>query len=88
MSYLWLVSRTDDWDYDEFESFVCVAPDAAYAVRMCPTYGHLTGAPVFHADASPLIRRTWTEPQNLRVERLGTADCGEPRIVAAVFNAG
>jgi hypothetical protein len=78
---LWLVMRTDNYGYDDFDSMV-VRAESADAARQIHPRGHFWPWP----DTSA---RCWTEAQHLDVEYLGEATEGaQPGVVCASFNAG
>lgn len=85
MNIYW-VARTDKVGYDEYDSFVVVAPNKHAALythpdQFCPTWK--TGP--WDGD-NP--RGTWTKVGNVEVALVGKADNDEYRIVCASFNAG
>jgi hypothetical protein len=84
---LFLVSRPDPADYDEYDAFVVAAPDAATARWMYPMSG------AFSDEAIP--KESWQQgcwvkdPETLSVAYLGEARDGMPQgVVLASFNAG
>jgi hypothetical protein len=75
---IYKVERTDEADYDEYDSFVCAAASTSDAIRMhpCPgDEGHYCSWPA--------------KPETLRVTKLGTALPYQAHgIILASFNAG
>jgi len=95
------VSRAPDdrIDYDEYDSFVCVAVDMAAARHMHPrptrTWVDGTGwcwvGDTDHSHVTPDEYHSWTsEIDTLVIERIGVAigDYPESGVVLTSFNAG
>lgn len=76
---LYLISQTENEDYDTYDSAVVRAKSEDDARLMHPS-GH----------AGPWDRNTWCRsPDAVTVEKIGTAEKGAKRgIVLASFNAG
>lgn len=74
MLSIYLVSRRDAVDYDEYDSFVCVAETAHEALQLQPGR----------------TQDTWTTPDKLECEYLGVAASTykKPQVLLASFNAG
>lgn len=69
---LYLISRTDRVDYDEFDSFVVAAKSEGDALSCSPSkynYG-------------------WTTQNNLTVECIGESNSQVEKVIIASFNAG
>jgi len=92
---IYLVIRSK-YSYDDYDSFVCVAPSEYFARRCHPdeTLKFLNGIWVQVEDHSPAQQfdiDSWVEPSEidtLKVTYLGKAESPEPRVVLASFNAG
>ena len=86
---IYLVKRTDEVSYDEFDSFVCVAESEDMARNMKPV---LWGNPrKFEKVKWEEERTTWARGiKDVTVHYLGKAAQlkREPQIVCASFNAG
>ncbi|MFI9123849.1 hypothetical protein ACIGW0_31410 [Streptomyces bikiniensis] len=84
---LWLVSRTDDTDYDEYSAIVVRAADEETARRIA-THGE-ERASRWHADGvywEPAFLGFERDGSNLTVERLGAR--GPAGLILASFRAG
>ncbi|KKL74499.1 hypothetical protein LCGC14_2064310 [marine sediment metagenome] len=69
---IYLVSRTDEVDYDEYDAVVVVAHNAKEAKTIKPSdYG-----------------KEWETPENLQVLLVGTANRKRKGIILASFKAG
>lgn len=83
---IYLVSRTDDWSYDEYDSMVVVAESADQAKLLNPRTGQ------YMTDEEWAERwANWTRsPDNLEVTLIGEASerSPEPRLILASYNAG
>lgn len=72
---LFLISQTENRDYDTYDSAVVCAPDEETARKVDPSGGSR--------------RHTWASPCAVTVEYLGEArKAMPPGIVCASFNAG
>lgn len=83
---LYLVKRTDEIGYDEYDAFVCAAESAEQARSMPPVDEWLTGELL-----SSNIIWEWTNDLNkIKVEYVGKADekYTKPTVILASFNAG
>lgn len=83
---LFLVSRTDDIGYEEYDAFVCAAESEEQALRMLPDDDWRTREYV-----NGLIIWEWTKDLNkIKVEYIGEADekYTKPAVILASFNAG
>ena len=72
---LWLVERTDEWDYDQYSGFVIRADSEETARALANEKGGWPGR-----------YTSWTAPSNIRCVEL-TAD-GEAGIILHSFHAG
>lgn len=71
---LYLLSRTDDWSWDEHRAFVVAAESEESALSFSP-YGD--------SDYS-----TWTTKENIEVECIGESNSLVEKVIIASFNAG
>lgn len=87
---IYLVSRTDKFSWDDYDSFVCVAPDEKTALDIIPDTD--TENPLFYEniDTSGFTFSfgSWTGPNHRKCELIGIANEAKIRIVCASFNAG
>lgn len=89
---IYKVKRTDDIGYDEYDAFVCVAPDMETAKNIKPGYRHgLFVTLAWDEQDGSSNFDTWTCDKNaVKVELLGIADAtfDKTQILLASFNAG
>lgn len=79
---IFLVKRLSAHNWDEFDSFVCVAPDAETARRMQPGDGNFY-------DPAARTSGEWVPPGDTVAEEIGVAHPNQPRcVVCASYNAG
>lgn len=71
---LYLISRSDKVDWDEYRSAVVVAENADIARRMHPENGQVDYDDNCH---------TWVSPEAVQVQYLGTSAESERRVVCA-----
>lgn len=84
---LFLVSRLDDVDYDEFDAFVVSCETEEEARHTHPQYTASGGVGGFHEGAPP--GGSWpVQPRDVKVEIIGKSTLGEKRVVLSSFNAG
>lgn len=88
---IYKVTRTDTISYDEFDSFICVAPNMDTAKNLIPTLA-LDGyeAHTWEEDNCYAFS-SWTRDKNaIHAELLGIADAtfDKTKILLASFNAG
>ena len=88
---LYLVSRTDTPDYDEYDAFVCAAENEEQALSLHPGGGTIEG--FFAADGTYYIRNCdfeWHFGERAVAKYIGKADekYTEPTVILASFNAG
>lgn len=92
----YLVERTDNWSYDEYDSFVCVAHDEEQARWMVPDpeyhmWKDIDGKPTYcysYREQEPVNSKYtgWTKnPNTLKITEIIQDD---PKVVLASFNAG
>lgn len=79
---LYKITRTDDWDYDEYDEVVVRAGSKEEALRVVLAGEDTTehGYPTWHRDFHGITE------SNAAVEEIA-AD-GEPAIIVASYNAG
>lgn len=78
---LYLLERTDDVDYDEFDSIVVAAPTEQAACAIRPDRGHWM-------DCFWLDESKWDEGLTLTVTLIGTTHLPEGTVVHESFCAG
>lgn len=79
---LYLVSRTDKWDYyDEYVSFVVAAENEENAKSYHPV-GHLLREPGYLYD----YEYQWTNRNNLIVECIGESYSSEEKVIHSSFS--
>lgn len=72
---LYLISRTDDWSYDEYDAILVSAENEESALEIPPT-----------GDKSYFYG--WTSKQNLKIEYIGVSNSSVEKVILASFNAG
>lgn len=72
---IYLVTRTDNWGYDDYDSMVVVAPNA-------------TSAKEFTIQTHPAECYDWTTLKNLEAELVGTTSKKQRSTILESFNAG
>jgi len=82
---LYLISRTDNWGYDDFDAFVVAAENEESALEFHPigrkdyldeediSWGHYSG---------------WTSKENIKVEYIGESNSLVEKVIISSFNAG
>ena len=82
---IYLLTRKDKYDYDDYDSFVVVAPSIQVAKTIHPAY----------TPQSPLYAvveeyGSWTTEENIDCEYLGVAasNLNKIQVICASFNAG
>lgn len=80
---IYLLERTDDFGYDEYDSAILVAKSAKAAAKIAPN-----GIPIVHWGISS--QWGWVDsPDKVKVKRIGTAlKNAKTGVVCASFNAG
>ena len=77
---LWLISQSEQNDYDTYDSAVVAAETEQVARNIHPSG--------YQEDWKTSWGRSWASiPENVKVEYLGEGS-GEERIICASFNAG
>lgn len=79
---LYLISRTDSIEYDQYDSAVVCAKHAGQARRMHPSKGLEWDT----TDSHDMF--AWTKPENVRVKKIGITEQKTPGVILASFNAG
>ena len=84
--WLYLVTRTDVWGYDDYDAMVVAARNSGHAVTFHPSGS--TERPAFESSAS--WGSSWVSDAGaLRVEMVGRAKPGSTAgVVLASFNPG
>jgi hypothetical protein len=92
---IYLVSRTDDWGYDHYDSFVCAAPDEETAKQLNVAksfYDRSCKEKSCEFMTPEDWNKSWTSwtnsPDNLEVEFIGRSESDEIKIILASYNAG
>lgn len=85
---LYLVTRIDNWGYDEFDSFVVAAKTTEEAANIHPYYE--LHDPRYVDPPRDNYDHVWTTPENIQVKYIGKAakEYTEVQIICASFNAG
>ena len=79
---LYLISRTDDWGYDEFDSFVVAAESEENAFKLYPAMKDSAD------DGFKYSNYGWTFRENLKIECIGESYSKEEKVIISSFNAG
>jgi hypothetical protein len=91
---IYMVERTDQVGYDEYDSFVCVAHDETQARWMVPDpeyhmWKEIDGKPIMcysYREQKPATFHSWTDDINsLKVNEIIPSD---PKVILASYNAG
>jgi hypothetical protein len=88
---IYLVIRTDDWSYDEYDSFICAAETEQAARETWPStaYPRTWNGTDWVWLKHDVVDRSWQNPQGLEVRLLGQAVYDQPAgVICASFNAG
>lgn len=86
---IYLVSRIDDWDYEEYKSFVVAAENEENALEFHPNgekLKNLTDYEDIRDDG--IYYCEWTSKENLKIEYIGESNSLEEKVILASFNAG
>lgn len=81
---LYFVTRTDDWGYDDFDSFVVAAESEENALKFHPHGKYFEEDDYF--DNGEVYQ--WTSRENLKIECIGESYSKEEKVIIASFNAG
>jgi hypothetical protein len=85
---LFLVRRTDYVGYDEYDSMVVAANDETGARNTHPRGSDCKWTGKAWARDGLTDDDTWTDPEMLTVEPIGTANEGIIGVICSSFNAG
>ena len=93
---IYRVTRTDDWGYDDYSDFVCVAPDEETARKIAPeaiVKYNMSYDPVQFLDDPKAWVWGWVEADKidtLKVELIGVANesYSSIQILCASYHAG
>jgi len=86
---LYLVKRTDDWHYGDYDSMVVVAKDEESARQIHPREGELMFPGETRGGQWRSIFSPWAKsPDLVDVTLLGTSIEQEEHVVLASYNAG
>jgi hypothetical protein len=92
---IYLVKRTDDWGYDDYDSFVCYAKSAYSARQMHPDeeiyWDKKEKKWIYKPMKDYDSWSNWvTDLESLEVKLIGEANKGisESKVILASFNAG
>lgn len=87
---LYLVSRTDDIGYDEYDAFVCAAESEEQARKMLPFDEELVREETEENIRNLTIWEWTNDLNNIEVTHIGKADekYTKPTVILASFNAG
>lgn len=92
--HIYLVSRNDHADYDEYDSFVVIADSEQQARETHPSpscfysWSEEKDSWVWSYNQDPDVYASWPKPSQVRVRHLGVTDSDQHEIVCASFNAG
>ena len=84
---LYLISRTDDIDYDEYDSFVVVAESEKSALEWHPN-GQKINYSLDEEHIEYDYCHSWTSKENLKIECIGESNSQEEKVIISSFNAG
>lgn len=85
---IYLVERTDNFDYDQFIGFVCVAESENQARFMNPTYDGDLDNNLYYNFNYPYITDWVQDPNSLKVTKIGKADSNQVKIILYSYHAG
>lgn len=84
---LYLVTRTDDWSYDDYDSFLVAAENEASALSYHPN-GQKLEDYLSKEDIMYGYYGGWTFKENLTIECIGESYSKEEKVIIRSFNAG
>lgn len=84
---IYLVERTDKFDYDQYTGFVCVAESENQARLMNPTYDDGYNN-LYYNFNYPYITDWAQDPNSLKVTKIGKADFNQVKIILYSYHAG
>jgi hypothetical protein len=76
---LYLLSRTDRVDYDEYDSFVVAAESEEEALKWFPR-GNKSATNEYYDG--------WVSKEDLKIECIGESNSSVEKVILASFNAG
>lgn len=86
---LYLVRRTDEWSWDDYDSFVCAAHSEEEARTLAPGGDCESKADIFRFGEDGYIDGWVSSPNYVSVKEIGISEkYTEPTIICASFNAG
>ena len=87
---LYLVTRTDNWSYDEYDSFVVAAENEENALLFHPNGKKIERLSEYDDNENSAYHYTygWTSKENLKIEYIGESNSSEEKVILASFNAG
>jgi hypothetical protein len=86
---LWLLSRTDDVSWDEYEAVVVAAESPQRAMEIHPDGNATFNGTDWRTARGFTDGQTWADPNSLKVDFLGTAKPGtRAGVILASFRAG
>jgi len=89
------VERTDNWSYDDYDSFVCVASSEDEARRLSADeyYTYIDGKVYFKYSDGTMRESSdsgggWTSFENTKATEINPASYANAEVILASFNAG
>lgn len=84
---LYLISRTDKWGYDDYDSFLVAAENEESALSYHPN-GQKLKDYLSKEDIAWGYYGGWTTKENLKIECIGESYSKEEKVIISSFNAG
>lgn len=84
---LYLITRTDGVDYEEFDSFVVAAENEESALSYHPNGQKLKDC-LSEEDIEWGYYEGWISKENLKIECIGESYSKEEKVIISSFNAG
>ena len=81
---LYLVSRTDRWSWDDYDSFVVAAENEESVLDFHPKGQYY----LTERDVRNGIYYGWTSKQNINIECIGESNSLVEKVIISSFNAG
>lgn len=81
---LYLVSRTDKWSYEDYDSFVVATENEESALEYHPCGKEYLS----ENDKKERYYDGWTSKENLKIECIGESNSSVEKVILASFNAG
>lgn len=85
---IYLVERTDNFGYDEYNGFVCIAESENQARLMNPAYDNKFDNNLYYNFSYPYISDWVQDPNSLKVTKIGKADSNQVKIILYSYYAG